>query len=261
MSDRLGLLADHAVRSAVARELGRSIEYHNVLDSTQLRARALADEGSRAALVIAEAQTAGHGRHGSAWVAPAGSSLLASWLYRPAPAQPALTTLLAGVAIARALDGLGCMGATLKWPNDVHLAGGKLAGAIAHATGSGQVEADGVLILGIGINVHQRADGLPAELAGVATSCAMAGCTVDRLALLCRLDRELGRLSAPVERHEALGEWRRRSSVLGREVEITGAGAARLRGVARDLADDGALVVESAAGRERVLAGTLRVIA
>ncbi len=258
MSDRLALLADPAVRSAVARELERPIEYHRLLDSTQLRARVLAEGGAGAALVVAEEQTAGHGRQGSAWHAAPGSSLLASWVYRPGPAQPALTTLLAGVAIARALDAVGCGGARLKWPNDVQLGGRKVAGALAHATG----EAEGTaLILGLGINVHQRPGDFPVELAPLATSCEMAGHRVDRLALLCRLDRELTRLSRPQEVEDALGEWRARSSVLGREVEITGPGDMRVRGVARELADDGALVVESSGGRERVLAGALRMVA
>ena len=258
MSDRLALLADPAVRSAVGRELERPIEYHGLLDSTQVRARALAAAGGSAAVVVAEEQTAGRGRRGTAWHAAPGSSLLASWIFRPAPAEPALLTLLAGVAVARALDAAGCPGARVVWPNDVQLEGRKVAGVLADATGDGP---SALLILGIGINVHQRSGDFPPEIEGSAVSCAMAGCEVDRLALLCRLDRELARIAVPAERQAALREWRERSSVLGREVEVTGAGAARSRGVAIELADDGALVIESAAGRERVLAGMLRLVA
>ncbi|MFN2520994.1 MAG: biotin--[acetyl-CoA-carboxylase] ligase [Candidatus Limnocylindria bacterium] len=258
MPDRLALLAEPAVRSAVGRELERVIEYHAVLDSTQIRARALADGGARAALVVAEEQTAGRGRRGNAWHAAPGTSLLASWVLRPAPAQPALVTLLAGVAVARALDAAGCPGTCVKWPNDVQLAGRKIAGALADVAGEGQAAA---LLLGIGINIHHRADDLPADLSAIATSCAAAGYDVDRLALLCRLDAELARLETTAGRDAAIGHWRARSSVLGREVEVTGPGEALSRGVAVDLADDGALVVESAAGRERVLAGTLRLVA
>src|SRR5207244_8945972 len=109
--------------------------------------------GSRGLVVGAEEQTAGRGTHGRSGRAPARTSLLASWLFRPAPAEPALFVLLAGVAMARALDGLGVTGARLKWPNDVEVGRNKVAGALAHATTDGE---GGSLVLGIGGNVHQR---------------------------------------------------------------------------------------------------------
>ena len=99
---RLALLAIPAVRSALSLEIGRDIEYHEVLASTQDRARALAAAGSGAVVVVADHQTAGQGTRGRSWDAPARTSLLASWLFRPAPAEPALFALLAGVGVARA---------------------------------------------------------------------------------------------------------------------------------------------------------------
>ena len=100
---RLALLAIPAVRSALSLEIGRDIEYHQALASTQDRARELATAGSGPAVVVADHQTAGQGTRGRSWEAPAGTSLLASWLFRPAPAEPGLFALLAGVAVARAL--------------------------------------------------------------------------------------------------------------------------------------------------------------
>ncbi|MGH2471805.1 MAG: biotin--[acetyl-CoA-carboxylase] ligase [Candidatus Limnocylindria bacterium] len=251
---RLALLAIPAVRSALSLEIGRDIEYHATLASTQERAKALAAAGSGPSVVVADHQTAGQGTRGRSWHAPAGTSLLGSWLFRPAPAEPGLFALLAGVAVARALERSGIAGASLKWPNDVEAGHKKVAGALAHATTDGE---GGSLVLGIGVNVHQRLDDFPQELRGSATSLALAGHTVDRLSLLVDLTRELDRVTALAERRAALDEWRRRSTLLGREVEVTREGRPLVRGIARDIAPDGALLV----GSERVVVGDVRALA
>ncbi|HEX9267239.1 MAG TPA: biotin--[acetyl-CoA-carboxylase] ligase [Candidatus Limnocylindria bacterium] len=251
---RLALLAIPAVRSALSLEIGRDIEYHPELASTQDRARALAAAGSRPAVVVADHQTAGQGTRGRAWDDPAGTSLLASWLFRPAPAEPALFALLAGVAVARALARLGMNEASLKWPNDVEAGHKKVAGALAHATTDGE---GGSLVLGIGVNVHQRLDDFPPELRATATSLALAGHPVDRLSLFVDLTRELDRVAMPAERKAGLEEWRKRSTLLGHQVEVTREGRPVVRGVARDIAEDGALLV----GSERVVVGDVRALA
>jgi BirA family biotin operon repressor/biotin-[acetyl-CoA-carboxylase] ligase len=251
---RLALLAIPAVRSALSLELGREIEYHQALASTQDRARELAAAGAAPSVVVADLQTAGQGTRGRSWQAPAGTSLLASWLFRPAPAEPGLFALLAGVAVARALERLGMPLASLKWPNDVEAGHKKVAGALAHATTDGE---GGSLVLGIGVNVHQTQDDFPAELRASATSLALVGQVVDRLSLFVALTSELDRVAAPGDRSAALAEWRKRSTVLGREVEVTREGRPVLRGVARDIADDGALLV----GSERVIGGDVRALA
>ncbi|MEP6693536.1 MAG: biotin--[acetyl-CoA-carboxylase] ligase [Chloroflexota bacterium] len=238
--------------SAFARELGRGIEYHDVLPSTQSRARELATQGASGVVVVANEQSAGQGTRGRVWVAPKGTSLLASWIVRPAPVAPALFAALAGVAIARSLDGLVGADARLEWPNDVHLEGRKVAGALAHATSDGD---GGVLVLGIGINVHQGRDDFPAELRERAISLAAAGYPLDRLALLARLTGELDRLEEPAARAAALDEWRRRSTFLGKTVEVRTGERAPLRGVATAIDDDGALLVRTSSGTERVVAG------
>jgi BirA family biotin operon repressor/biotin-[acetyl-CoA-carboxylase] ligase len=249
---RLALLAVPAVRSALSLEIGRDIEYHAAIASTQDRARALAASGSGSAVVVADLQTAGQGTRGRAWHAAAGTSLLASWVFRPAPAEPGLFALLAGVAVARALARLGMSEASLKWPNDVEAGHKKVAGALAHATTDGE---GGSLVLGIGVNVHQGADDFPPALRATATSLALAGHTLDRLSLFVEVTRELDRVAAPAERRAALEEWRKRSTLLGREVEVTREGRPLVRGVARDIAEDGALLV----GSERVVAGDVRL--
>ena len=155
--DRLALLADAAVRSAFGRELGLDIEYHASIGSTQDRARELGRAGS-SALVVADHQTGGHGRGEKTWLSEPGASLLAAWVFRPAPAEPALFALLAGVAVARALAPFGVADRGLKWPNDLWLTGGKVAGCLAHG-------ATDHLVIGIGVNVSGHE--LPADIAGI----------------------------------------------------------------------------------------------
>lgn len=256
MTDRLDLLHDAAVRSALELELGRRIEHHVRLASTQDRARALLDEGTDAAVVIADEQTAGHGRQGRPWLSPPGQALLASWIYRPLPSDPALFALLGGVAVARALAQFGVSAARLKWPNDVQLSDRKVAGVLADAVTAGDA---GALVLGIGVNVHQQ----PRDLADLstATSLVIEGGPVDRLALFARLCRELDRIAAsPDERVAALDEWRARSATLGHQVEVRPAAGATLRGLARSIESDGALVVETAGGNERIVAGEVSLV-
>lgn len=247
--DRLGLLADGAVRSAFGAAIGWDIEYAASMASTQDRARELGREGT-AMLVVADQQTGGHGRGDKTWLSEPGASLLASWVFRPAPTEPALFALLAGVAVARALASFGVADAGLKWPNDVWLSGGKVAGCLAHGTGDH-------VVIGIGVNVSQRE--LPSEIAAIATTLARSGHDVDRLALLARLTAELVRVADPAARAEALATWRKRSTTLGREVDVRGSGMPDFRGTAVALDEDGALLVETPYGQQRVLAGEVRV--
>src|SRR5438132_11683123 len=135
---RLALLAIPAVRSALSLEIRRDIEFHAALASTQERARALAAAGAGPSVVVADLQTAGQGTHGRTWHAAAGTSLLASWLFRPAPAEPGLFALLAGVAVARALERLGMTEASLKWTNGG--AAGQKQGAWARAAAGDEGE-------------------------------------------------------------------------------------------------------------------------
>jgi len=249
--DRLALLTDPAVRSAFGREIGRAIEYHASIASTQDRARELARNGAAPTVVVADQQTAGHGRGEKSWLSEPGASLLASWTFRPAPAEPGLFTLLAGVAVTKALRRFGVADLGLKWPNDVWLLNGKIAGVLAHG-------ASDHVVIGIGVNVSQRE--LPRAIADTATTLLRAGHDLDRLALLARISRELDAATEPATWPAALTEWRKRSITLGRDVEVSDAGGAPFRGKAIALADDGALVVETPYGQQRVIAGEVRVL-
>jgi BirA family biotin operon repressor/biotin-[acetyl-CoA-carboxylase] ligase len=182
-------------------------------DSTNRRAMAWANQGAAAgSMVVADFQTAGRGRLGRTWTAPAGSSLLFSVVLRPgtAPEGWPLISLAAGVALCECLAGLG-LEPGLKWPNDVLLGGRKVAGILAEA-------AEGVVILGIGLNVGRVE--FPEEIAATATSLEnFSGRAFSRLHVLSDLT---GRLSGLVETPpaEVPAGYRGWSRTLGREVRV-----------------------------------------
>ena len=231
--------------------------------TTMSRAADLAAAGEpEGATVVAEEQTEGRGRLGRAWVAPPGTSLLVSVVLRPPLATDAvwLTVAAAGVALAGAVDEVapGAAPAGLKWPNDLELHGAKAAGLLAEA----QLEGDrlAAVLLGMGVNVNQRAGDFPAEVAGRATSVSQAaGAPVDRGRLLAAWARRFldgyaelcaGR-PGPV-----LAAYRERLVTVGRQVRADRIGAAPVEGTAVDLTTAGALVIQTASGaRVEVLAG------
>jgi BirA family transcriptional regulator, biotin operon repressor / biotin---[acetyl-CoA-carboxylase] ligase len=137
--------------------LGRPRLHLRSTPSTNERARALAAAGApHGTLVTAGAQTAGRGRHGRTWTAPAGSSLLMSLVLRD---FDALLPLRAGLAVAE----IAGSSARVKWPNDVLVDGRKVAGILAEGRPQ-----EGWTVLGIGLNAALDVRDLPAELRDVA---------------------------------------------------------------------------------------------
>ena len=149
-------------------------------ESTQLLVDTSLPEG---ALVVADHQTAGRGRLGRTWEAPAGTALLCSLLLKPPPEQSAPElSLVAGVAVADTLETMLGLSVQLKWPNDVMLRRYKVAGCLAEAR-------DGAVVLGIGVNVNQTTSQLPTNAGSLRS---LTGREWDREALLQTLLEDLG---------------------------------------------------------------------
>ena len=144
-------------------------------ESTQALVDTSLPEG---AIVVADHQTAGRGRLGRTWEAPPGKALLLSVLLRPPLERsgPEIS-LVAGVAVADALERTLGLSVQLKWPNDVMLRRRKVAGCLAEAR-------DGTVVLGIGVNVNQTRDELPPKAGSVLT---LTGRELDREDLLATL--------------------------------------------------------------------------
>jgi BirA family biotin operon repressor/biotin-[acetyl-CoA-carboxylase] ligase len=133
---------------------GRPYSYEDACESTQR----LLDRGlGEGAVAVCEEQSAGRGRLGRDWTAPAGTAILCSVLLEP-PAERALgeLSLVGGVAVAEAVEDATNLAAQIKWPNDVLVNRRKVAGVLAEA-------ADGVVVMGIGLNVNQTRDQLPQD--------------------------------------------------------------------------------------------------
>lgn len=212
------------------------------------------------AAVTSAAQDAGRGRSGRRWHSPPGDGLYLSVLLRPsvpASAAPGLS-FVAGLACAEALDRFSPAPVQLKWPNDLQLGGKKLGGLLLEMSAS-PAGACEFVIVGVGVNVATAA--FPEEIAGIATSLALAqpgapvpglGAVRDALwsSIVARADRYAAEGLGPV-----LDGWRQRSSTLGKQVEVQQPGGV-VRGRAVDLDHDGALLVETPLGQlVRVVVG------
>jgi len=198
-------------------------------------------------LVLADEQTAGRGRQGRSWSAPAGTSLMGSLLLRTDRdlALVALLPLLVGVALAEACEPF-VSGAelSLKWPNDLLADGRKCAGILV------EVPAPGVVVVGMGVNVDWRGVERPEQLAAATSLSEVGRGPVDRWRLLPALvERVDRRHSGWCEDPAAfLPAYRERCATLGRAVRVEQAGGTALMGTATGVTDGGALVVETDAG-------------
>lgn len=227
------------------------------LGSTNDEAKTLADAGApEGLLVLAETQTAGRGRQGRRWLTPPGTALAFSLVLRPAlpAAQAARLVMLAGVAVAEAVEHTAGVHAQLKWPNDVLLNGRKVAGILVE---SALREADlEYAILGIGLNVSWAPEGMDFPATSVE---AEAGRPVDRTALLRAI---LERLEAgyPGLAGEAVWQaYHPRLAWLGQPTEVRLEGET-LIGQAEAVTADGQLVFRLTSGEVRhLLAGNLHL--
>src|SRR3990172_8195117 len=135
-----------------------------VVTSTMDVLAELAEDGApEGTVVIADHQTAGRGRLSRSWLAPPGTALLMSILFRPdlPPERLGHVTMAVGLGTLHALDARLLSGrrAALKWPNDVLVEGRKIAGLLAEARLS--PGRPGAVIVGLGLNVHQTGAALP----------------------------------------------------------------------------------------------------
>ena len=149
--------------------IGTRLVYFDETDSTNTRARKLAEEGApHGTLVVADRQTAGKGRRGKSWVSPAGTGIWMSMVLRPSmsPMSASMLTLIAGLAVVRGVKESTGLEAMIKWPNDAVLNGKKICGILTEM--STEVECIRYVIPGIGINVNM--DGFPEEIKATATS-------------------------------------------------------------------------------------------
>lgn len=239
------------------------LEIHDRIASTNDRAKELAREPCGPwTVILADAQTHGRGRGDRPWVAPPGKGLLCSVVI-PAgsPEWNALAPIRVGLAAAEGVDRACTRDRSeedlieLKWPNDLVLGGRKVGGILCEGA------VNGLLVAGVGINVHQKATDFPLELRSSATSLAMGfGGEVARCTLVTELVAGLrhrmngeGTMLDPKE----LDDYRTRDHLKGRAVvsEVVGGG------IGMGLTPEGHLLLRGDDGvLRRVRAGSVSVV-
>ena len=149
--------------------VGQEIFYFPVLNSTNTKAKQLAEEGyPSGTLVVAEQQDAGRGRRGREWASPRGVGIFMTLMLKPdiLPNNASMLTLVAALAVAAAIRKCTGRPAGIKWPNDIVMNGKKVCGILTEM--SAQIDYVNHVVVGIGINVHNES--FPEDIAQIATS-------------------------------------------------------------------------------------------
>jgi BirA family biotin operon repressor/biotin-[acetyl-CoA-carboxylase] ligase len=258
------LVADDIIARLGDCALVREILVFEETDSTNDLAMRQGRQGAGGGLAIfAERQTAGRGRFGRRWDSASHKGIWFSLLLRPSlpfAQWPRLTTW-AAVALATAIEEMIRARAEIKWPNDIHIEGKKIAGILAEVG----VDAAGgnFAVVGIGVNVNHQPGDFPEEISGTAGSLSeFAGEKVDRSAfavtLLRALDGRMPDLEHAFER--IVRDAGLRSALLGRWIQVK-AGEAIEEGIAKELDEDGHLLLRTADGAvSRLTAGEVTII-
>ncbi len=243
---------------------GQSIVYFDRVSSTNEVAKELAAQGiPEGTVVIAEEQTGGKGRLGRQWVSPHGQGVWLTLILRPqiSPMDAPKLTIMAAVAVARAIAQVSSVTPGIKWPNDILYQGRKLAGILTEM--SAEMDTVNYAILGIGTNVNISEEAFPEELKNQATSLLKEGGTkVNRAkyvqSLLGNLEELYGQLLGGGF-DAILAEWRRFSLTIGARVVVTGL-KQTMEGLAVDIDETGALILEDTTGQKlKVVAGDVSI--
>jgi BirA family biotin operon repressor/biotin-[acetyl-CoA-carboxylase] ligase len=240
---------DGQAESVLARRwsLPRVIVRDRVTSTLDVIHDVAAHTGADGTLVLADEQTAGRGRQGRRWHSAPGQGVWLGYLMR-SPDGPAggVLALRVGLAVAEGLDDLG-LSARLKWPNDLIVLDRKLGGILCEARWKG--DHFGWVAIGLGLNITGP---MPADLAAQAISAGDVIPGVTRMMVLDCIVPALRRLTlAPALGPEELFRYAERDWLRGRHVE------APIAGIVRGVDGDGALLVESAGGTERVVGGSV----
>lgn len=205
-------------------------------------------------VVVADHQVAGRGRMGRSWETPSGTSVTLSAVVPAPPALRGWVPLVAGLAVSRALERVACLHAALKWPNDVLVAEDgwrKVSGILCEAR-------EGLVVVGIGVNVDQAREELPVETATSLRLCGAAGLRREDVvtAVLQELAGLHGDLTAGgAARERVQAAYRAACRTIGRPVELHLAGGVSRSALATGVDPEGRLVVRDGSGEYAVAAG------
>lgn len=244
--------------------LGHSICYQDTIDSTNNLGKTLANQGcADGLLLVAEEQGAGKGRLSRGWISPYAKGLWFSVVLKPSfmPQEASKCTLMAAVAIVKAINKIKGVNAAIKWPNDILLLGRKLVGVLTEMNAEfGHIN---YIVIGIGINTNATPDDYPDEVKPLAVSVADAATEpFTRVELLCDILKNLEDLYEEACANGFAGifdEWRKYSCTIGQEVKVIAPDETYF-GTAVDIDEEGLLVVRRTDGTiDKVVAGDVSI--
>lgn len=227
--------------------IGQNILYYPVTPSTMDAAKqAIREVAAEGTVVIADHQTAGRGRLGREWLSPPDSNILLSIVLYPMPEQLPRLTIAACLAVAQSIEKVTGLETTIKWPNDVLIAGKKVSGILIESDAHG--DRVNYAIVGIALNVNLDPTTIP-EISETATSLKeMLGRKVSRREMLIALLDEFETLYNALRRGEPIDrEWRQRLETLGQRVAVR-CGDEVQEGVAEGVDEDGNLLLRHSDG-------------
>lgn len=230
------------------------VSYHASIDSTNQHLLGLGS-GAQGVLCIAETQTAGRGRRGRQWISPVGRSLSISlgWPTRRSLGELGGLSLVAGVAIVQTLHRAGAEEVGLKWPNDVLARGAKICGILTELINTPDTR---TAVIGFGVNV-QLTDQEIADVEQPVIDLSRLGVAVDRTTLTIDLVRNLKEALQRFEQHgfaDFIPQYAELHLYHDQEVNIH-QGSTLISGRVAGIDEDGALILQGAAGEQRFLAG------
>lgn len=237
-----------ALEGALAnRIIGHRIHHYDMIGSTMDEARRLALEGAAEGIVvIAEEQTAGRGRFNRAWVSPRGENLSFSVVLTPPASRLPYMNMAATLAVARTVAECAALKPTIKWPNDVRVAGLKISGILIETA----IESEDAVcaIVGIGVNVNFDPS-LYAEIADISTSLYReTGQRRNRTPVLRALLEQFDNAYAAARVGNSLtADWSAMLDTLGRAVSLRSRHDT-IEGIAESVDEQGNLLVRQADG-------------
>lgn len=260
------LIADEIKWKLKARIFGKEIISYKKVDSTNDVAYSLAEKGMKEGTVIlAEEQAAGKGRLGRSWVSPPKGGIYMSCILRPdiSPTEIPRITLLAAVAVARAVREFTGLAPLIKWPNDILLNGKKACGILTEM----KADQDSVnfIILGIGVNVNTPKDAMPKVGTSLREELARSGSDepLSRIELARKLLEKLDEEYATLKKSgfsSIIDQWKELSNIIGSRVKVVMHNRT-FEGQAYDIDQDGSLVVRREQGiMEKVSSGDVVIM-
>lgn len=251
------LLTEEEIRRCLkpTDSVGGELHCFDEIDSTNTYLKRIALSGaSDGAVAVADCQTAGRGRMERRFQSPKGQGIYLSALLRPSlpPEQLLPVTALAGVAVCQAVEQVCGVRPQLKWPNDPVLGGKKLCGILTEMSMEGETGRLQYLVVGIGLNVHQKPEDFSPDVAAMATSLLQVlGRPVSRAALAAAEIEALDRLYAALKAgdlSEYLAVYRQDCVNLGKQVQLIRPDGSRETVTAVDIDDQFSLRVRKASG-------------